>query len=151
MKVLIARVVVIALLMITESHSAEAHGGGLDRNGCHTNRKTGDYHCHGAPASARSAAAAPRNSSPIIPAAQRVSPSRVTVDSPATTPATDLVRAAQVLLRALGYAPSILGANDSRTDAAIRAFQRTQGLEPTGVVSEYLVLRLAEAVSARCK
>lgn len=23
-----------------------AHGGGLDRNGCHTNRKTGDYHCH---------------------------------------------------------------------------------------------------------
>jgi hypothetical protein len=24
-----------------------AHGGGLDRNGCHTNRKTGEYHCHG--------------------------------------------------------------------------------------------------------
>ncbi|WP_371999973.1 YHYH domain-containing protein [Tistrella mobilis] len=23
-----------------------AHGGGLDRNGCHHNRKTGDYHCH---------------------------------------------------------------------------------------------------------
>lgn len=23
-----------------------AHGGGLDANGCHTNRKTGDYHCH---------------------------------------------------------------------------------------------------------
>lgn len=22
------------------------HGGGLDRNGCHHNRKTGDYHCH---------------------------------------------------------------------------------------------------------
>jgi hypothetical protein len=26
-----------------------AHGGGLDANGCHTNRKTGDYHCHRAP------------------------------------------------------------------------------------------------------
>lgn len=25
---------------------AHAHGGGLDANGCHTNRKTGDYHCH---------------------------------------------------------------------------------------------------------
>lgn len=23
-----------------------AHGGGLDANGCHTNRKTGEYHCH---------------------------------------------------------------------------------------------------------
>ena len=27
---------------------AWAHGGGLDTSGCHTNRKTGDYHCHGA-------------------------------------------------------------------------------------------------------
>lgn len=25
---------------------AYAHGGGTDANGCHTNRKTGDYHCH---------------------------------------------------------------------------------------------------------
>ncbi|WP_139134853.1 YHYH domain-containing protein [Magnetovibrio blakemorei] len=23
-----------------------AHGGGLDSSGCHTNHKTGDYHCH---------------------------------------------------------------------------------------------------------
>ncbi len=22
------------------------HGGGLDSNGCHHNRKTGGYHCH---------------------------------------------------------------------------------------------------------
>ncbi|MBJ6127867.1 YHYH domain-containing protein [Microvirga splendida] len=26
--------------------AALAHGGGLDKNGCHTNRKTGDRHCH---------------------------------------------------------------------------------------------------------
>ena len=26
--------------------STSAHGGGLDKNGCHHNRKTGDYHCH---------------------------------------------------------------------------------------------------------
>jgi hypothetical protein len=25
---------------------AHGHGGGLDSDGCHTNRKTGDYHCH---------------------------------------------------------------------------------------------------------
>lgn len=23
-----------------------AHGGGLNKDGCHTNHKTGDYHCH---------------------------------------------------------------------------------------------------------
>jgi hypothetical protein len=34
---------------------AAAHPGGLDANGCHTNRKTGDYHCHrGASAPSRS-------------------------------------------------------------------------------------------------
>lgn len=27
---------------------ALAHGGGLNAEGCHNNRKTGDYHCHGA-------------------------------------------------------------------------------------------------------
>jgi len=26
---------------------AVAHPGGLDAQGCHTNRRTGDYHCHG--------------------------------------------------------------------------------------------------------
>ncbi|MER9729838.1 YHYH domain-containing protein [Mesorhizobium sp. M0217] len=25
---------------------AYAHGGGTDANGCHTNHKTGEYHCH---------------------------------------------------------------------------------------------------------
>lgn len=28
------------------SAAAMAHPGGLDANGCHTNHKTGDYHCH---------------------------------------------------------------------------------------------------------
>ena len=35
--------------------SASAHGGGLDKNGCHTNRKTGEYHCHRAPSTPTSA------------------------------------------------------------------------------------------------
>ncbi len=28
---------------------AYGHGGGLDAAGCHTNHKTGDYHCHRSP------------------------------------------------------------------------------------------------------
>jgi hypothetical protein len=39
--------------------SAPAHPGGLNAEGCHNNRETGDYHCHhgsgGSKASARSA------------------------------------------------------------------------------------------------
>ena len=29
---------------------AHAHGGGLNKDGCHNNRKTGGYHCHRGPA-----------------------------------------------------------------------------------------------------
>lgn len=35
---------ILALLAI--SPVAYAHGGGLNAQGCHNNRKTGDYHCH---------------------------------------------------------------------------------------------------------
>lgn len=28
------------------SAPGKAHGGGLNSEGCHTNRKTGEYHCH---------------------------------------------------------------------------------------------------------
>lgn len=44
-----AKLVWLILTFLTAA-SVFAHGGGLDANGCHTNRKTGDYHCHRAPA-----------------------------------------------------------------------------------------------------
>lgn len=37
--------IVIALLSMC-SASVFAHGGGLNSSGCHTDHKTGDYHCH---------------------------------------------------------------------------------------------------------
>ncbi|WP_222937190.1 YHYH domain-containing protein [Pseudoxanthomonas mexicana] len=41
---------------------AYAHPGGLDRHGCHTNRKTGQYHCHRS--ATPSSAAPPRTPAP---------------------------------------------------------------------------------------
>lgn len=39
-------IVVAALMLVSPSVPAFAHGGGLNTEGCHNNRKTGDYHCH---------------------------------------------------------------------------------------------------------
>lgn len=47
-----ASTVIVAALGLTLAivgiDGALAHGGGLNADGCHTNRKTGEYHCHGA-------------------------------------------------------------------------------------------------------
>ena len=37
------------LLTYASVPTAFAHGGGLNADGCHNNRKTGDYHCHRPP------------------------------------------------------------------------------------------------------
>jgi hypothetical protein len=44
-----ALILSLATLLVT-TPSIQAHSGGLDRNGCHRNRRTGEYHCHRAPA-----------------------------------------------------------------------------------------------------
>jgi hypothetical protein len=36
----------LALLSLQMPQSLAAHGGGLNAEGCHYNRKTGEYHCH---------------------------------------------------------------------------------------------------------
>jgi hypothetical protein len=41
---------------------AHAHGGGTDASGCHTNRSTGDYHCHGSSSSTGSSSYTPYRS-----------------------------------------------------------------------------------------
>lgn len=39
--------IALAVILLVCTDSALAHSGGLDKYGCHHNRKTGDYHCHG--------------------------------------------------------------------------------------------------------
>lgn len=45
-----------------------AHPGGLNAEGCHTNRRTGDYHCHRGGQATRPRAAPPPRGSPPRPA-----------------------------------------------------------------------------------
>src|SRR5687768_10161810 len=71
------RKVVIQLVLLLAASAAFAHGGGTDKNGCHTNSKTGDYHCHGG------------GIAPAVPAAPR-SPVVAPVRSRQTSTETDL-------------------------------------------------------------
>ncbi len=41
--------VLLSLAFLLTLSEIQAHGGGLNAEGCHNNRKTGDYHCHRAP------------------------------------------------------------------------------------------------------
>lgn len=36
----------LGMLLLTTAPQVLAHVGGLNAEGCHSNRKTGDYHCH---------------------------------------------------------------------------------------------------------
>jgi len=56
-----------AIAMAVPIH-VSAHGGGLDAQGCHHNRKTGDYHCHRAQSPKQSLTIQPLDS-PSRPAA----------------------------------------------------------------------------------
>ncbi|MEO8366217.1 MAG: excalibur calcium-binding domain-containing protein [Pseudoxanthomonas sp.] len=48
----------VLLLAVAVLPGASAHGGGLDKQGCHHNRKTGEYHCHRGAGSPRPAPSA---------------------------------------------------------------------------------------------
>jgi hypothetical protein len=37
----------LALFAALQAQSAVPHSGGTNADGCHTNRNTGEYHCHG--------------------------------------------------------------------------------------------------------
>lgn len=46
MKTLLVVTFAVAILVPTLTGSTLGHSGGLNAAGCHTNRRTGDYHCH---------------------------------------------------------------------------------------------------------
>lgn len=94
------------------AREGHAHGGGLDSNGCHTNRKTGDYHCHRGPA----AQAAPVQPASVATssAAARLSPSRTSPSSRAFANCAEARAAGRAPVRRgePGYGPHLDRDND---------------------------------------
>ena len=79
--------------------AAFAHGGGLNAQGCHTHRKTGDFHCHRAPA----AAPAPR------PPAASLAPTRPQTEARTNAKSGDVYYRNCDAARADGAAPVYRG------------------------------------------
>jgi hypothetical protein len=50
---------------------ALAHGGGLNAEGCHNNRKTGDYHCHRGSSSGSTSRSRPSGPAKVLSKATR--------------------------------------------------------------------------------
>ena len=146
-----ALLLTVAALMAVATSLVIAHSGGLDAYGCHTNRKTGDYHCHRSPAPSRphqllpSAGAKPSSQPPVAK----------TVPAPANNNAVSLserqiIVSVQLLLISLGYSPGKAdGSMEAATREAIAKFQSDHFMEPSGNVSGDLLVRLAESVQKR--
>lgn len=48
-----AALLLVVVAVVSAGGQARSHGGGLNAEGCHNNRQTGDYHCHRAPRAAQ--------------------------------------------------------------------------------------------------
>lgn len=115
-----------------------AHGGGLDRNGGHYNRKTGVYHCHRCvnPKSAQSSSS-------------RLSSSQGRSNFQSSASAAK-VRTAQNLLIILNYDIGVAdGLYGRKTRIAVTRFQTDYGLTPNGQINDRLILKLTEVVTAK--
>jgi micrococcal nuclease len=73
-----------------------AHPGGLDKNGCHTNHKTGEYHCHGSP----------KTSTPSTPSTSK-SRSEVSRD-PVVAPSAVIAPSATIDFSSIDVAPPMV-------------------------------------------
>ncbi len=60
MRLTLIGIMVLAGAALVVPAPAAAHGGGLNREGCHNERRTGGYHCHRGPRAEGYKARAPR-------------------------------------------------------------------------------------------
>jgi hypothetical protein len=127
-----------ALLFLFAGSSAWGHGGGLNADGCHNERRTGGYHCH---------------RSGYTPAAPSTGGSLgLYRTTPSPQSSRDTVIAAQTLLNHLRCDAGVAdGSAGALTGAAVDRFANATG-RAGGAVDAGLVRRLAEAVAAgeRC-
>ncbi len=111
---------------------ANAHPGGLNAQGCHNNRKTGDYHCHDGSSADPSSAALNNSPSGNLP------------------PSAEKILSAQTALKALGYEiGEIDGQPGTKTEQAIKAFERSESWPVVGEINDAAIYRLVVILSEK--
>ena len=127
----------LSIITLSLSSLLYAHGGGVDKQGCHTNAQTGQHHCHQAKPASASTKTSPAN---IIEVPARNTTSFVRGNNKLT------IEIQKELIRH-GYLPgNTLGHPDPQTIMAIKFFQEDIELEPNGERSQELLrlLRIYE-------
>ncbi len=124
------RLMLISLfVLIMTTTQVWPHGGGVDKQGCHTNGRTGEHHCH----TANSNKSQPANNNTIVEIPASNSSSFVGGNNKLTI-------AIQKELVRLGYFPgNVMGYRDPKTIMAIKFFQQDIELEPTGEINQELL------------
>lgn len=119
MRIYLARSLTIVLAVASLEMLAFAHGGGLNSEGCHNNRKTGGYHCHRSSYTPNRPTNNLTSATPLAPTAQEVFD--------------DEVFAAQVVLKNNGcYSGALDGLMGPSTEHAIKLFEANRGMKVTG-------------------
>lgn len=133
-----------------------AHSGGTDSQCCHTNRKTGEYHCHGGESTPVRKPASNSYSGPVqsyspkeLLGAMQTPPPQAPGDGfEVVRPSqAQLIELTQVLLKACQYeVEDRKGEFGYSTVLAIRKFQKDHDLKVEGRVTPKLLLDLAKAM-----
>jgi Putative peptidoglycan binding domain len=132
------RFVIATALIWATAGPVGAHGGGLDANGCHNDRRRGGYHCHRGPSV---------SATPTRPTPKEDRDRPQTLFGGAAAYNSD-VETTQRLLIKLGYDPGEPdGRLGERTQIAIRAFESDNGLLVTGEVTQNLINAMIDKVS----
>lgn len=148
------RLALALLLLILPSLLVFAHGGGLDRYGCHTDQTTGLKHCHSGEEQESQDSGVPtrfqsygdmRSWQPT----KELLIASLTGELKSCTgvPGEDLLRTTANLLQALEYDVSTEGRVDpALLNRAIRRFQWKAGITIDGEISGSLLVELSQAL-----
>ena len=131
--------ILISALVCAMPNLAMAHGGGLNSEGCHNDRKRGTYHCHRSsytPSTATSFSSS--RSSSYSNFSQASSSSRYNKTQILTI---------QTLLKHHGYSVGTIdGIFGNNTRRAIESFRRDNRLFVSGLPNDQLILDLSKAL-----
>lgn len=139
--------IVLAALLLSIPVIANAHGGGLNSEGCHNDRKRGGYHCH-------RASYTPDTSNYLL---NTLSSSRKTNSGTSSLTGTygssrydtTKIYTIQALLEHVGYnVGAVDGKFGNNTKTAIESYQRDNRLIINGTPDDQLILQLSRSLKS---